>query len=79
MNEVKRERGRPFKTIEKTSVPPENEHYYTISEAASILGLHRHTLQARLRDGTIKGKLIGRSWRIYKSELYKEGEQDHED
>lgn len=62
-------RGRPVKDIQKTSIPPKNNTYYTVSEAADLLGLHRHTLQARLRDGTIKGKLIGNSWRIYRSEL----------
>lgn len=63
--------GRPRKAIPKTSTPPATEKYYTIREAVEITGLHRHTLQARLRDGTIKGKLIGRTWRIYANELYK--------
>lgn len=63
-------RGRPFKAIQKTTTPPENNRYYTIDEASKLLGLHRHTLQARLRDKTIKGKLIGREWRIYRDELF---------
>ena len=67
------ERGRPRKENFVTSVPPRNGNYYTIAEAVELLGVHRHTLQARLRDGTLKGKLIGRTWRIYKDELYKEG------
>lgn len=63
-------RGRPFKDIPKTTTPPENGDYYTIAEAVGILGLHRHTLQAWLRTGRIKGKLIGRTWRIYRDELF---------
>jgi excisionase family DNA binding protein len=65
--------GRPRKAIPKTTTPPANSRYYTIAELEQITGLHRHTLQARLRDGTIKGKLIGRTWRIYPDELYQEG------
>lgn len=65
-----RERGRPVKAITKTSTPPKNDTYYTVTEACQLLGIHRRTLQARLRDGTIKGKLIGREWRIYKNEIF---------
>ena len=63
-------RGRPTKEITKTTTPPENNRYYTITEASELLHVHRHTLQARLRAGTLKGKLIGRTWRIYKDELF---------
>ena len=63
-------RGRPFKDIPKTNKLPENGSYYTIAEAVELTGLHRHTLQNWLRTNRIKGKLIGRSWRIYKDELY---------
>lgn len=63
-------RGRPRKQIIKTTTPPTHADYYTVKEAVEILGLHRRTIEARLRDGTIKGKLIGRTWRIYKDELF---------
>lgn len=66
-------RGRPFKAVPIITTPPQNGSYYTIAEAVELTGLHRHTLQAWLREGRIKGKLIGRTWRIYKDELYKEG------
>ena len=66
----RRNPGRPTKEIKKTTTPPKHVHYYTISEAADLLGVHRHTLQDRLRKGTIKGKLIGRSWRIYRDEIF---------
>ena len=62
--------GRPQKLIKKTTIPPVHVNYYTIAEATALLGVHRHTLQARLRDGRIRGKLIGRSWRIYADELF---------
>ncbi len=65
-------RGRPIKEITKTTTPPKNGKYYTVSEAVEILGLHRHTIQARLRDGSIKGKLTGNTWKIYKDALYTE-------
>lgn len=62
--------GRPKKTISKTTTPPANNRYYTIAEAEKLLGVHRHTLQSRLRERSLKGKLIGRTWRIYKDELF---------
>ena len=71
---AKRERGRPFKAIVKTTTPPQNDNYYTVEEACLLLGIHRHTLQARLRDKTLKGKMIGRTWRIYKDEIFDNSE-----
>ena len=67
-------RGRPFKAVPMTTTPPENNRYYTIEEAVRLLGLHRHTLQARMREGAIKGKLIGSTWRIYRDELFDNSE-----
>lgn len=64
--------GRPRKTlsggIEKE---PCNGIYYTVDEAAALLGVHRHTIQARLRDGTLKGKKLSGIWRIYADSLQK--------
>lgn len=67
-------RGRPFKDVPKTTTPPKNGTYYTVTEAVELLGLHRHTIQARLRDGSIRGKLTGNTWKIYKDALYTEGD-----
>ena len=67
-------RGRPVKDIPKTTTPPKNSIYYTVTEAVELLGLHRHTIQARLRDGSIRGKLTGNTWKIYKDALYTEGD-----
>lgn len=67
-----RRRGRPFKeaTVYQTNVPPANGIYYTVGEAVSLLGVHRNTLQARLREGALRAKKIGAEWRIYKDTLY---------
>lgn len=71
----KRPQGRPkIYTPEKlqTTTPPKNGKYYTVPEVVEILGIHRHTLQSLLRNGTLKGKIIGGRWHIYKEALYKE-------
>ena len=56
--------GRPRKDIPvniETDKP-----YLTVDEVVKATGIHKHTIQARLRDGTIAGKKIGKEWRIYK-------------
>ena len=71
MSNGKHPGGRPRKELSGgITQEPANGNYYTVDEAAELLGVHRRTIQARLRDGTIKGKLIGREWRIYKNEIY---------
>lgn len=47
---------------------PEQD-YFTVPEVASLTGYHTHTIQARLRDGTLKGKKLGGTWRIYREAL----------
>jgi len=69
-DDSRRAPGRPKKDIEKTTTPPRNNRYYTIAEFVQLSGIHRHTLQSRLREGKLKGKLIGRTWRIYRDELF---------
>ena len=65
--------GRPRKELSGTiTQEPENGNYYTVDEAAELLGIHRRTVQARLRDGTLKGKKLSGVWRIYKDSI-KEG------
>ena len=62
--------GRPRKTLSGTiAQDPENGNYYTVPEAAEILGVHVRTIQARLRDGTLKGKKLSGTWHIYKDSL----------
>ena len=59
--------GRPRKTMKAAGIPQQD--YFTVQEAADLLGVHIHTVQARLRDGTLKGKKLGREWRIYADSL----------
>lgn len=61
-------RGRPRKQL-RTDVEPENGIYYTVNEVAGILGVNKHTVQARLRDGTIRGRKLSGEWRIYRDAL----------
>ena len=62
--------GRPRKTLTVADVPQQD--YFTVKEAADILGVHIHTVQARMRDGTLKGKKLGGIWRIYRDSLINE-------
>ena len=64
--------GRPRKQISgQITQEPANGVYYTVEEAAQLLGVHIHTIQSRLRSGEIAGKKISGFWRIYKNELLK--------
>ena len=59
--------GRPRKqvTVEQAA----EKQYYTVQEAAALTNTHIHTIQARLRDGTLQGKKLGGVWRIYPDSL----------
>ena len=59
--------GRPRKEVTAADIPQQD--YFTVQEAAAILGVHKHTVQARLRDGTLKGNKLGGEWRIYNDSL----------
>ena len=70
MSEGKHPGGRPRKELSGTiTQEPENGTYYTVDEVAEVLGVHRRTVQARLRDGTLNGKKLSGVWRIYKDSL----------
>lgn len=68
----KRPQGRPRKDIERAKYkklpqPLENEDgelYFTVAQVVEYTGLHEQTIQARLRDGTLKGKKLGKCWYI---------------
>ena len=65
--------GRPRKELSGAiTQEPENGNYYTVDEVAELLVVHRRTAQARLRDGTLKGKKLSGGWRIYQDAI-KEG------
>lgn len=59
--------GRPRKDVTAADIPQQD--YFTVQQAAEILGVHKHTVQARLRDGTLQGKKLGGVWRIYRDSL----------
>ena len=46
--------GRPRKSMTADAVPEQN--YFTVGQAAELLGVHINTVRARLNDGTLKGK-----------------------
>lgn len=60
--------GRPRKVLSLEGMEPENGVYFTVEEVVELLGLHRRTVQARLRDGTLKGKKLGGGWKIYRDQ-----------
>lgn len=59
--------GRPRKELTAQDVPQQD--YFTVQEAAQLTGAHIHTIQARLRDGSLKGKKLGGVWKIYRDSL----------
>ena len=70
MSKDKHPGGRPRKELSGTiTQEPGNGTYYTVDEVAELLGVHRRTVQARLRDGTLNGKKLSGVWRIYKDSL----------
>ena len=70
MNGTKHPGGRPRKELSgRIAQDPANGTFYTVDEAAAMLGVHVRTIQARLRDGTLKGKKLSGVWRIYKDSL----------
>ena len=70
MSNGKHPGGRPRKDLSGSiTQEPANGTYYTVDEAAELLGVHVRTVQARLRDGTLHGKKLSGVWRIYKDSL----------
>ena len=43
--------------------------YYSVDEAAEVLGVHRNTIKNRIKDGGLQAIKIGRQWRIPKEAL----------
>lgn len=62
--------GRPRKAITiPVDMLPNGKESFTVPEIAELTGLHVRTIQARLRDGTLQGKRLGGTWRIYRDSL----------
>lgn len=62
--------GRPRKQLNVAKIP--NKNYLTVQEVAELTHSHVRTIQARLRDGTLAGKKLGKTWRIYPETLVNE-------
>lgn len=62
--------GRPRKAVTLPAEAIPEQDYFTVAEAAALTNSHVRTIQARLRDGTLKGKKLGREWRIYRDSLF---------
>jgi len=45
------------------------EKYYSTEDVAEILGFKEKTVREWLRTGKLKGKKVGRVWRIKESDL----------
>lgn len=43
--------------------------YYSIYEAAAVLGVHERTIRNHIRAGDLKAGKAGRQWRIAKADL----------
>ena len=43
--------------------------FYSVEELTEILNLHPKTIQRFLREGRIKGRKIGRAWKVHHDEL----------
>ena len=61
--------GRPRKAITIPDDVMPDKQVFTVPEVAEITGFHVRTIQARLRDGTLQGKRLGGTWRIYRDSL----------
>lgn len=43
--------------------------YYSIYEAAAVLGVHERTIRNHIKTGDLKAGKAGRQWRIAKADL----------
>ncbi|MEA1883876.1 MAG: helix-turn-helix domain-containing protein [Thermotogota bacterium] len=46
-----------------------NKEYYTVQQISQLLDLHEKTIQRYIREGKIKAKKVGKSWRVTKENL----------
>lgn len=45
--------------------------YYSIYEAAEVLGVHERTIRYHIKDGSLVAGKAGKQWRIAKADLLK--------
>jgi excisionase family DNA binding protein len=53
----------------KDTAPPIGDHLLTLREAAEVLRLSTRTLRKYILRGEIKGRIIGRRWRVRRADL----------
>ena len=50
------------------------QEWYSVKEAAAILGIHHNTVRKRCADGTIKALKTGSMYKINRAVLYPAGD-----
>lgn len=48
------------------------DYYLTVEEAAEVLRVHPETVRVMLREKRLKGRKLGKDWRIPRSEVMPE-------
>ena len=46
-----------------------NDTFYSVEELSHILNLHPKTVRRFIREGKIRGKKIGRAWKVHQDDL----------
>jgi excisionase family DNA binding protein len=49
----------------------EDDEILTVGQVSKLLRLHQRTIYKLVRNGTIPGRRVGKSWRFLKSEIIK--------
>jgi excisionase family DNA binding protein len=55
--------------LQKPAVPIADKPLLKLDEAAALTGLSRHLLRQAIEDGSLKGKIIGRGFRVKRGDL----------
>jgi excisionase family DNA binding protein len=53
----------------------EGDEILTVGQVSKLLKLHQRTIYKLVRNGTIPGRRVGKSWRFLKSEIIKHFEK----
>ena len=53
----------------------EDAEILTVGQVSKLLKLHQRTIYKLVRNGTIPGRRVGKSWRFLKSEIIKSFEK----
>jgi excisionase family DNA binding protein len=58
-----------MKKLRNANPPTIGERFLTLSEAAEVLRLSTRTVREYVKNGEIKGKIIGKRWRFRRADL----------